>query len=86
MLETRRAKECQRGRAGAAERAKEGCEGLPEGSDTRLGARYREFESPHSDQNPSKSYDFDGFFFIIGRIIDKYWHVSGGLIAFLKPK
>ena len=38
FLETTRAKECQRGTAGAAERAKEGCEWLPEGSDTRLGA------------------------------------------------
>ena len=38
FLETHRAKECQRGTAGAAERAKEGCEWLPEGSDTHLGA------------------------------------------------
>ena len=49
MLETRRAKECQRGIAGAAERAKEGGRVLVESSDTRLGARCREFESPHSD-------------------------------------
>ena len=49
FLETTRAKERQRGRAGAAERAKEGCEWLPEGSDTRLGAGCRVFESPHSD-------------------------------------
>ena len=62
LLETRRAKECQRGIAGAAERAKEGGRVLFESSDTRLGARCREFESPHSDQNPSKSCDFDGFF------------------------
>ena len=51
MLETRRAKECQRGIAGAAERAKEGGRVPFESSDTRLGARCREFESPHSDQN-----------------------------------
>ena len=49
MLETRRAKECQRGIAGAAERAKEGGRVPSESSDTRLGARCREFESPHSD-------------------------------------
>ena len=53
---------------------------------TSLGARCREFESPHSDQNPSKSYDFDGFFFIMGRIIDKYWRVPASLIAFLEAK
>ena len=33
-----------------------------EGSDTYLGARCREFESPHSDQNSLKSDDFRGFF------------------------
>ena len=38
FLETRRAKEYQRGRGGRAERAKEGCKWLPEGSDTHLGA------------------------------------------------
>ena len=38
FLETTRAKECQRGRAGAAERVKEDCELLPEGSDIGLGA------------------------------------------------
>ena len=51
MLETRRAKGCQRGIAGAAERAKEGGRVPSESSDTRLGARCREFESPHSDQS-----------------------------------
>ena len=50
LLETRRAKECQRGIAGAAERSKEGGRVPSESSDTRLGARCREFESPHSDQ------------------------------------
>ena len=38
FLETNRAKEPQRGRGGRAERAKEGCEWLPERSDTHLGA------------------------------------------------
>ena len=50
MLETRRAKECQRGIAGAADRAKEGDRVLFESSDTRLGAGCRRFESCHSDQ------------------------------------
>ena len=50
LLETSRAKECQRGIAGAAERAKEGDRVPSESSDTRLGARCREFESPHSGQ------------------------------------
>lgn len=36
MLETRRAKECQRGIVGAAERAKEGDRVPSESSDTRL--------------------------------------------------
>ena len=57
-----------------------------EGFDTHLGARCWEFESPYSDQNPSKSYDFDGFFFIMGPILDEYWRVSGGLIVSLKAK
>lgn len=38
FLETRRAKECQRGGSEAEERAKEGCKWLPEGSDIGLGA------------------------------------------------
>ena len=50
FLETSRSKECQRGTAGAEERAKEGDRVPAEGSDTHLGARCREFESPHSDQ------------------------------------
>ena len=33
------------------ERVKEGGKVQAEGSDTHLGARCREFESPHSDQN-----------------------------------
>lgn len=62
MLETRRAKECQRGIAGVAERAKEGGRVPFESSDTRLGAGCREFESPHSDQNTTKIIDFSGVF------------------------
>lgn len=65
MLETRRAKECQRGIAGAAERSKEGGRVPSESSDTRLGARCREFESPHSDQNPPKSCDLGGFLLLL---------------------
>ena len=33
------------------ESTKEDATGLPEGSDIGLGARCREFESPHSDQD-----------------------------------
>ena len=35
---------------------------LPEGLDIGLGPRGREFESPHSDQNPSEIVDFRGIF------------------------
>ena len=35
------------------ESTKEDATGLPEGSDIGLGARCREFESPHSDQKGS---------------------------------
>lgn len=47
MLETRRAKECQKGIAGAAERAKEGGRVLAEGSDTRLGGYARAVPQLH---------------------------------------
>ena len=47
LLETRRAKECQRGIAGAAERAKEGGRVPFESSDTRLGAGCWKSESLH---------------------------------------
>ena len=50
LLEARRAKECQRGTAGAEERAKEGGRVPVEGYDTHLGAGCRAFESPHSGQ------------------------------------
>lgn len=53
LLETRRAKECQRGIAGAAERAKEGGRVPSESSDTRLGPRGRRFESCHLDHPPT---------------------------------
>ena len=62
MLETRRAKECQRGIAGAAERAKEGGRVPSESSDTRLGAGCLEFESPHSDHLSQKNRLFRRFF------------------------
>ena len=65
LLETRRAKECQRGIAGAAERAKEGGRVPFESSDTRLGCRGWVFKSPHSDQNPSEIIDFRGIFLIL---------------------
>ena len=47
------------------ESAKECDTVLPEGSDIGLGPSGREFESPHSDQNPLKSVDFRGFFLFI---------------------
>ncbi len=50
MLETRRAKECQRGIAGAAERAKESDRVPFESSDTRLGPHSQTFESHTPDQ------------------------------------
>jgi len=61
FLETSRSKECQRGTAGAEERAKEGDRVPAEGSDTHLGARCREFESPHSDQLVRKTVKNGGF-------------------------
>ena len=50
LLETRRAKECQRGIAGAAERAKEGGRVPFESSDTRLGPHSQTFEPHTPDQ------------------------------------
>ena len=50
LLETRRAKECQRGIAGAAERAKKGGRVPAEGSDTRLGPHSQTFEPHTPDQ------------------------------------
>lgn len=50
MLETRRAKECQKGIAGAAERAKEGGRVPFESSDTRWGEYFQTFESLTLDQ------------------------------------
>ena len=67
LLETRRAKECQRGTAGAEKRAKEGGRVLAEGSDTRLGSRDRAFESPHSDQFSQKNRLIDGFSLFSGK-------------------
>ena len=68
LLETRRAKECQRGIAGAAERAKEGSRVSAEGSDTRLGAGCRRFESCHSDHISWKNRLFRRFFCVLGLI------------------
>ena len=64
VSETNRAKEFQKGTAGATESAKESAEGLAEGSDIGLGPRGREFEPRHSDQNPSEIVDFRGVFLI----------------------
>ena len=67
LLEARRAKECQRGIAGAAERAKKGGRVPSESSDTRLGSRDRAFESPHSDQFSQKNRLIDGFSLFSGK-------------------
>ncbi len=72
VSETNRAKEFQKGTAGATEIAKESAEGLAEGSDIGLGSRDRTFESPHSDQNSSEIAVFRGVFLIpclVGRIL-----------------
>ena len=63
FLETSRAKEYQRGIAGAEERAKEGGKVPAEGSDTHLGARCLKFESPHSDYFWSENRLNSRFFF-----------------------
>ena len=76
MLETRRAKECQRGIAGAVERAKEGGRVLSESSDTRLGARCREFESPHSDQKPPQNIGFEAVFITFQAIIYLAFYIN----------
>ena len=49
VSETNRAKEFQKGTAGATESAKESAEGLAEGSDIGLGPSGRRFEPCHSD-------------------------------------
>lgn len=54
--------EFQRGTAGVPESAKECDTVLPEGLGIGLGPRGREFESLHSDQNPSEIVDFRGVF------------------------
>lgn len=77
MFETRRAKECQRGTAGAEERAKEGGRVPFESSDTRLGARCREFESPHSDQLCQKSRPKWRFFCIYRLILFAFMDRGG---------
>lgn len=52
VSETNRAKEFQRGTAGAPESAEEGTTGLPEGSDIGLGQHFQTFESHIPDQTP----------------------------------
>ena len=47
------------------ESTKEGATGLPEGSDIGLGARCREFESPHSDQKAPEISRFQELFNVI---------------------
>ena len=76
FLETSRAKECQRGIAGAAERAKEGNRVPSESSDTRLGARCREFESPHSDQKPPQNIGFEAVFITFQAIIYLAFYIN----------
>ena len=53
------------------ESTKEDATGLPEGSDIGLGLRGRAFESPHSDQNSAKLFNFAEFFFIFTSIYPK---------------
>mgnify|MGYP006070060551 CR=1 FL=1 len=53
------------------ESTKEDATGLPEGSDIGLGSRGRAFESPHSDQNSAKLFNFAEFFFIFTSIYPK---------------
>ena len=69
MSETNRAKEFQKGTAGATESAKECDSVLPEGSDIGLGPGDRAFEPHYSDHNvetkkmsPAKSPNISGFF------------------------
>ena len=51
------------------ESTEEGATGLPEGSDIGLGARCREFESPHSDQKPPQNISFEAVFITFSAII-----------------
>ena len=87
MLETRRAKECQRGIAGAAERAKEGGRVPFESSDTRLGAGCREFESLHSDHSRSEKPPIQAVFLLfINILIEMPYFVSYGLLLLVRPR
>ena len=59
-----------------------GCSAV--GSALALGARCREFESPHSDQNSVKSFDFAEFFFAF---VAKYTQtLPGGETRFFKGR
>ena len=51
------------------ESTKEDATGLPEGSDIGLGARCREFESPHSDQKSPQNISFEAIFITFLAII-----------------
>lgn len=79
MLETRRAKECQRGIAGAAERAKEGGRVPFESSDTRLGARCWKSESLHL-------FPFSLLFTKFFGVEILFYFTSYGLLLLVRPR
>ena len=49
---------------------------LAEGSDTHLGARCREFESPHSDQKPPQNIGFEAVFITFQAIIYLAFYIN----------
>lgn len=71
MSETNRAKEFQKGTAGATESAKECDSVLPEGSDIGLGAGDRAFEPRYSDQKPLGIHDLKGLLLFY---IERSWN------------
>ena len=77
LLETRRAQECQRGIAGAAERAKEGGRVPSESSDTRLGARCWKSESLHL---------FPFSFYQVFWVEILFYFTSYGLLLLVRPR
>ena len=58
------------------ESTKEDATGLPEGSDIGLGARCREFESPHSDQKPPQNISFEAVFITFQAIIYLAFYIN----------
>ena len=69
------------------ESTKEDATGLPEGSDIGLGARCREFESPHSDQLCQKNRLFRRFFFFLSNFpIEILYFTSYGLLLLVRPR